>query len=154
MPGAGGQPETHAIGNASKEIPSLTANFISSFYTDPKASLNEKTFRGGKTALQLQWDLPPGPFKKFLDTNDTSKSTLSLNSSYERLQENSGEKGKKADIVLGSAKLQFPLRSGMSFPVSVTFANSAEQVKGNYVVGNFGISFDLDALASLIKANK
>jgi hypothetical protein len=39
----------------------------------------------------------------------------------------------------------------VSFPLAVSFGNATSQVKGNYVVGNFGISFDLDDLAALAK---
>jgi hypothetical protein len=152
--GVGSALPTYSAADPSKWLPSITGNFIGSFYTDPKASLNEQAFRGGKVAVMSQWDLPQGPFKKLMSQNDKSKMTIALSSSYERLQENQGQKGKKADMVLGNIKLSVPLPGGVSFPFAVSFANATSQVKGNYVVGNFGISFNLDALASLIKANQ
>jgi hypothetical protein len=36
----------------------------------------------------------------------------------------------------------------------MSFANATSQVKGNYIVGNFGITFNLDALAALAKAKQ
>jgi hypothetical protein len=60
----------------------------------------------------------------------------------------------KADIALGNVKLEIPISSGISFPLSVSFANAAEQVKETYVRGNFGISFDLDKLAALLQVTK
>lgn len=130
--------------------PSITANFAGSFYTNPDAALNETTFRGGTAALQWQWNLGQGPFIK--NPTDKSQVTVSLSGKYQRLQENEHVVGKKADIVLGNVKLEIPISSGVSFPLSITFANSAEQIKETYVRGNFGISFDLDKLASLMNA--
>jgi hypothetical protein len=150
------QPHTNVSkdnGTASLKMnpwPSTTANFGSSFYTNPDPALNEKTFRGGTAALQLQWTLGQGPFIK--DPTDKSQVTLSLNSKYQRLQENEHVAGKKADIVLGNIKIEIPISSGVSFPLSVTLANSSEQIKETYVRGDFGISFDLDKLASLLNA--
>jgi hypothetical protein len=138
---------------ASLEInpkPSLTANFGASVYTNPNAMLNEGAFRGGTAALQAQWGLGRGPFVK--NVTDKSELTVSLSGKYQRLQENSGVAGKKADIALGNIKIEIPISSGVSFPLSVTFANSSEQIKESYVRGNFGISFDLDKLASLLNA--
>ena len=130
--------------------PSTTANFASSFYTNPVAALNEKTFRGGTAALQAQWSLGQGPFIK--NSANKSQVTISLSGNYQRLQENEHVAGKKADIALGNVKLEIPISSGISFPISVTFANSSEQIKESYVRGNFGVSFDLDKLASLLNA--
>lgn len=152
--GVGGDPATHTAVDPSKWTPSVTGNFIGTFYTNPRSSLNEKTFRGGKFAAMAQWDLPQGPFASLMSLNDKSKMTLALSSSYERLQENRGKKGKKADIVLGNVKLTIPLPGGVSFPFAVSFANATSQVKGSYVEGNFGFTFNLDALASLIKVNQ
>jgi hypothetical protein len=132
----------------------LTGNFSSSFYTNPNPKLNESTLRGGKAALQAQWNLGGGPFDKVKDANDKSKMTLAISGSYERLQENKDQKGKRPDIVLGSGKLEIPISSGLSIPLSISFANASSQVKGNYVFGNFGISFNLDALSALKTAKQ
>jgi hypothetical protein len=135
-------------------IPGVTINLKSSFYTNPDAALNEKTFRGAQGGLQMQWNLgKKSPFVR--DPNDKSQLTLSANGSYQRLQENRDQMGKRPDIALGSLKLTIPFPSGVSFPLAVTIANSQEQqAKGTYTVGNFGITFDVDKLAALLGAGK
>ena len=102
---------------------------------------------------QAQWDLGPGFITKKV-ANDSSKMTFSVGSNYQRLQENKDQKGKRPDIVLGNLKLEIPISSGVSFPLSFSVANATAQVKETYVKGNFGVSFDLDKLASLLKANQ
>ena len=131
---------------------SWTGNFSGSFYTNPNSALNEQTFRGATGALQAQWELGSGPLK-IKNANDASKMTLSAACNYQRLQENKDQKGKRPDIALGNLKLEIPISSGVSFPLSFSVANATEQIKETYVKGNFGISFDLDKLASLLKAN-
>ena len=132
-------------------IPSFTGNFSGGFYPSPKSSLHESTFRGAQTALQFQWNLGGGPFNKVKSAGDDSQMTLSFSGNYQRQQENEDQKGKRPDLVAGSVKLEVPVASGVSFPLAVSFGNATSQVKGNYVLGNFGISFDLDALAALTK---
>jgi hypothetical protein len=132
-------------------VPSFTGNFSGSFYSNPNTTLHESTFRGAQTALQFQWDLGGGPFNKVKSAGDDSKMTLSCSGNYQRLQENEDQKGKRPDLVTGNVKLEIPISSGVSFPLAVTFGNATSQVKGNYVLGNFGISFDLDALVALMK---
>jgi len=132
-------------------FPSFTGNFSGSFYPNPNSVLHESTFRGAQAALQFQWNLGGGPFNKVKSAGDDSKMTLSFSGNYQRLQENEDQKGKRPDIVTGNVKLEVPIASGVSFPLAVTFGNATSQVKGNYVLGNFGISFDLDALAALTK---
>ncbi len=131
---------------------SWTGNFSGNFYTNPNTALNEKTFRGVTAAVQAQWKLGPG-LVKIKSANDDSQITLSLSGNYQRLQENKDQKSKRPDIVLGNVKLEIPISSGVSFPLSLSVANAAQQIKGTYVKGNFGVSFDLDKLASLLKAN-
>ncbi len=130
----------------------LTGNFSGSFYPNPNPALDETTYRGMQAALMVQLnDLGGGPFKKLKSANDKSKMTLSFSGNYQRLQEDKDIKGKRPDIVTGNIKLSVPLSGGASFPVAISFGNATSQVKGNYVAGNFGISFDLDALAALTK---
>jgi hypothetical protein len=111
-----------------------------------------RPFRGVQGSIQDQWDLGSGPIK-VKNANDASKMTLSAACNYQRLQENNDQKGKKPDIVLGNLKLEIPISSGVSFPLSFSVANATAQIKEIYVKGNFGVSFDLDKLASLLKAN-
>jgi hypothetical protein len=129
----------------------FTGNVSGSFYPNPNLTLKEQTFRGVQSAVELQWDLGPG-LVKTKTANDDSKMTLALSGNYERLQENKDQKGKRPDIVIGNIKLEIPISSGVSFPLSFSAANSSEQIKETYVKGNFGISFDLDKLSALLKA--
>lgn len=135
----------------------FTGNFSGSFYPNPNPTLNEETYRGVQAALLWQWNLGRlAAVKKASNSgnSDNSQATLSLSGNYERLQENQHQKGKKADIALGNLKLEIPISSGVSFPLSFTAANSSEQIKETYVKGNFGISFDLDKLSALLKAKQ
>jgi hypothetical protein len=50
------------------------------------------------------------------------------------------------DIFLVNAKIEYPLRGGLTLPFSITYANHSELVKEKVVRGNFGISYDLSAL--------
>jgi len=50
------------------------------------------------------------------------------------------------DIFSVNAKIEYPLGSGLTIPVSVTYANQSELAKEKVVRGNFGISYDLSAL--------
>ena len=131
----------------------FTGNFSGSLYTNPNPALNETTFRGVTGALQGQWELAANLFKKKA-ANDNSKMTFSVASNYQRLQENKDQKGKRPDIVLGNLKLEIPISSGVSLPLSFSVANATAQIKETYVKGNFGLSFDLDKLSSLLKANQ
>jgi hypothetical protein len=140
------------INTPSRWEPAVTANFSSSFYTNPVASANEETFRGAMASVQSQWKLGKGPF--ITDPLDKSQTTVSISGNYTRLQENSHQAGKKADIALGNFKFELPIAAGISFPLSFTVANSSELVKETYVKGNFGVSFDLSALSALLHANK
>lgn len=142
------QPHT----STSPGLPTVTANFSGSIYPNPLATLNEQTFRGGAAALSAEWKLGKGPFIK--DPADKDQMTVSLSGNYTRLQENQHQAGKKADIALGNLKLEIPISSGVSFPLSMTVANAAQQIKETYVRGSFGISFDLDKLSALLQAKQ
>jgi len=146
---AGGTPAPTANKAPSAWTPSWTFNGKGSFYTNPSAGLNEKTFRGVQASTQFQWTLGASPFVN--DANDKGKVTVALNGSYQRLPENKDVKGKRPDTTSGSFKLTIPFTNGISIPLAVTYGNSQQQqAKGAYVIGNFGLSFDADKLASLL----
>jgi hypothetical protein len=126
----------------------LTANLSGSFYHHPDAAKNQQTFRGASAALEVMQKFGRSPFLS--DTADRSPITFSFSGRYERLPENSGMPKKKADIAVAGAKLEIPIAAGMSFPISVTYANSTDLIKEAHVQGNFGFTFDLDKLNALI----
>jgi len=147
-----------ATDNTGKPCPlrstgTLTFNASAMFYPNPVASLNEKTFRGAHAALEGQWALGPG-FLRIKQENDKSNMTLSLSANYERLQENKDQPKKRPDLAIGNIKLTIPISAGVAFPVSFTVASAGEQNNEKYVRGNFGITFDLDKLEALLKANR
>jgi hypothetical protein len=53
----------------------------------------------------------------------------------------------KGNIGLVQAKLKIPTKNtGVSFPISVTWANRTELVKEKEVRANFGVTFDFDKI--------
>lgn len=48
----------------------------------------------------------------------------------------------------GQAKLTIPLYDGINFPISISYGNRPDLVRGNYIRGNFGFTFDLGKLLS------
>lgn len=131
----------------------FTFNASAMFYANPAASLHETSFRGAQAAMQGQWTLGPG-FFRIKQANDQSKMTLAISGNYERLQENKDQKGKRPDIAMGNIKLSIPISSGLAIPLSFTAATAGEQINESYLHGNFGLTFDLDKLAALLKANQ
>lgn len=131
----------------------FTFNASGMFYPNPAVTLHEKTFRGAQAALQGQWTLGPG-FVRIKQANDDSKMTLALSGNYERLEENKDQPGKRPDIAIGNIKLSIPISAGVAIPLSFTAATAGEQISEKYVRGNFGLTFDLDKLAALLKANQ
>lgn len=57
----------------------------------------------------------------------------------------------KGDIAIGQVKLIVPLFRGIKFPISATFANRTELVREREVRGNFGLTFDVDTLLTIIR---
>lgn len=143
-------PTATSVLATSKWQPTMTTNLMLSMYTNPLASANETTFRGGGASVQSEWKLGKSPFDS--DPLDKSMLTLSFSGNYNRLQENQHQASKKADIVLGTLKFEIPIAAGISFPLSFSVANATALVKETYVKGNFGVSFDLSTLESLLKA--
>jgi hypothetical protein len=127
----------------------IDANISGSFYQKPDKTKNESTFRDFTAALSLQQNLGRSPF--LTSTIDQGQMSLAFSGRYERLPENVHILGKKADIAVANFKLEIPIGSGaMTLPFSITYANASELIKEKDVRGNFGISFDLDKLFSLV----
>jgi hypothetical protein len=59
----------------------------------------------------------------------------------------------RGDIAVGQLKLTIPIKqgSGVTFPISFTFANRTELVREKEVRGNFGLTFDLDKILAKFK---
>lgn len=129
----------------------IDANGSASFYNKPDTTKNQQTFRDFTFAFGLQQNLGRSPF--LASSSDQGRISLSFSGSYERLPENRHIAGKKADLGMANVKLEIPIAAGISFPISVTYANATELIKESDVRGNFGITFDLDKLRSLLTAH-
>jgi len=59
----------------------------------------------------------------------------------------------KGDIAVGQVKLTIPVKkgSGVSFPISVSFANRTELLREKEVRGHIGFTFDLDKIMAKFK---
>jgi hypothetical protein len=127
----------------------LTINALVSLYSKPNATANQGTLRGGSAAIQFNAIFKRSPFIK--DAVDQSPISLAFSAQYQRIQENQHVAGKKADLGEGNVKLTIPLAGGLSVPVSATFANAGQSINQSFVRGNFGLTFDVDKLAALLK---
>ncbi|MGC2694781.1 MAG: hypothetical protein WA738_03240 [Candidatus Angelobacter sp.] len=126
----------------------IDANLSASAYGNPDRTKNQQTFRDATAALQFQQNLGRSPF--LVNSDDKSQISLAFAGRYERLQENRHVPGKKADIAIANWKLEIPIGAGVSLPLSITYANATELIKEQDVRGNFGITFDLDKLHTLV----
>jgi hypothetical protein len=126
----------------------LTVNVSGSLYHHPNPSRNQDTFRDFTSSVELLQKIGRSPFLR--DPGNKDQIALSFSGRYQRMPENQGIPGKKADIAVAGGKFEIPVAPGVSFPISVTYANATELIKEAHVSGNFGISFDLDKLKALV----
>lgn len=131
----------------------LVGNFGVTLYHDADPMKNQDTVRDFGGAVSVEGKLK-SPFTRALglDSTDMSKMTFSFTGRFQRMKENEGMLGKKADIAIGQVKLEIPIAVGISIPLSVTFANATELINEKVVRGNFGITFDTDKLVALTRA--
>lgn len=131
----------------------LVGNFGITLYHNADPVKHQDTVRDFGGAVSLEGKLK-SPFTKALglDSTDMSKMTFSFTGRFQRMKENEGMPGKKADIAVGQFKVEVPIGVGVSLPLSVTFANATELVNEKVVRGNFGITFDTDKLVALTRA--
>jgi hypothetical protein len=133
----------------SREGLNVIGNAGLSFYHRPDAMLNQQRVRDIAAALSFEGALGRSPF--LLEGEDESRVTLSFTGRYQRMFENRGVAGKKADIGIAQLKLELPLFTGMSLPFSVTYANATELVKEDHVRANFGFTIDTDKILQIIR---
>jgi len=126
----------------------ITVNLSGSLYHHPVVAKNQDTFRDFTASLDLTQKLGRSPF--LFDAVNKDPITMAFSGRYQRMPENQGVAGKKADIAVAGVKFQIPVAAGVSFPLSVTYANATELIKEAHVAGNFGITFDLDKLKALV----
>lgn len=122
----------------------IVANGGFSLYHRPNPLLNQQRIRDLAFALSLEGNAGRSPF--LTDDLDQSQITFAFTGRYERMFENRHIAGRKADLGFFQFRLEVPFMAGMSFPVSVTYANATELIKEDHVRANFGFSFDADKL--------
>ncbi len=127
----------------------IVANAGVSIYHRPDSLLNQQRLRDFSAALSFEGEAGRSPFL-FADL-DESRITYAFTGRYQRMLENRGIAGKKADIAVAQFRVEVPFMTGLSFPFSVTYANATELVKEDHVRANFGFSLDTDKLFTVIK---
>jgi len=130
----------------------LVFNAGASFYGNPDRTKNEQTVRD--YAAALSWEAQLGRSPLVLNDVDQGQVTLSFAGRYQRLLENRHQAGKKADLAVVQVKFEIPVFSGVSFPISVSYATASELLKEDHVHANFGFSFDTDKLYQLLAFKK
>ena len=89
------------------------------------------------------------PFLK--NQPDLSKITYAFTGNYQRVRENSGLTGRKADLAAFQFKVDIPIYGGLNLPIAVTYANGSEHTTKEDTRLNFGFKFDMDKLFALTK---
>lgn len=123
---------------------SVVANGGLSFYHRPDGALNQQRVRDIAATLSFEGTAGRSPF--LLEGEDENPITFAFTGRYQRMFENRGVAGKKADIAVAQFKVEVPVFMGMSLPFSVTYANATELVKEDHVRANFGFTLDMDKL--------
>jgi len=129
----------------------LAVNVGMSFYREPPAD----------TAPRFKSFSASAEYSHALGRIGRLPLTLSVSGRYEHLPEDvavstvagsatpaPADIAPKGDILVGQAKLTFPLGkgSGVRVPIALTVANRTELIKEREVKANFGFTFDLDAV--------
>lgn len=114
---------------------SITASGSVTWFDNPMGTGRDLTSKFGVELLR--------EFKDLSVTSENLGSAFSLGFNYE-----DGDKPRK---VRGQLKWEFFLSKGISFPLSVTWANRTEFVNEREVRGNFGISYDFTHLLKALK---
>jgi hypothetical protein len=127
----------------------IVGNAGLSFYHRPDAALNQQRLRDFAATISLEGVLKRSPF--LLERDDESRVTFAFTGRYQRMLENRGVAGKKADIAVGQLKIEVPFMAGMTLPFSVTYASATELIKEDHLRANFGFTLDTDKLLQIIR---
>ncbi|MCA1616795.1 MAG: hypothetical protein LC800_22460 [Acidobacteria bacterium] len=136
----------------SREGMNIVGNAGLSFYHRPDTALNQQRVRDIAAALSFEGTLGRSPF--LVEGEDESRVTYAFTGRYQRMMENRGAAGKKADIGVAQFKVELPVFAGMSLPFSVTYANATELVNEDHVRANFGFSLDTDKLLQVLRLGR
>jgi hypothetical protein len=135
--------------NKTTEGLNIIGNAGVSFYHRPDEALNQRRVRDFAAALSFEGVLGRSPF--LMEEEDESRVTYAFTGRYQRMLENRGVEGRKADIGVAQFKVELPVFAGMSLPFSVTYANATELVKEDHVRANFGFTIDTDKLLQVFR---
>jgi len=136
---------------------SLASNFSATIFNSKPAGIVANQLRDLQASFQL--DMPVNTsFPKIGNVVAT------LSGKYEHIPSDSlvgmvsgitpitSDATLRGNLEIGQAKITFPVKgSGVSIPLSVTWANRTELIKEHEVRGNIGITFDLDTIIAKLK---
>lgn len=129
----------------------VVANAELSVYNKPDPTLNQQRIRDFLFALSFEGSAR----SPFISTEmDQSQITFAFTGSYKRLLENTSGAGRKADLAAAQFKLDIPVFTGFSLPLSLSYVNATEEKRKSGVRFNFGFGLDTDKLAALLRATR
>ena len=126
----------------------VVGNASVTMYNKPNPLLNQSRLRDLSAALSFEGSFY-SPFLK--NQPDLSKITYAFTGNYQRMRENSGMAGRKADLAAFQFKLDIPIYGGLNLPIAVTYVNGTEHTTKQDTRLNFGFKFDMDKLFALTK---
>jgi hypothetical protein len=126
----------------------LVGNASFTMYNKPNPILNQTRLRDISAALSFEGSFY-SPFLK--NQPDLSKITYAFTGNYQRLRENAGLSGRKADLAAFQFKVDIPIYGGLNIPIAVTYSNGTEHTNKEDTRLNFGFKFDMDKLFALTK---
>jgi len=126
----------------------VVGNASFTMYNKPNPLLNQTRIRDFTGALSFEGAVD-SPFLK--NQPDLSKITYAFTGTYQRMRENAGTSGRKADLAAFQLKVDIPIYGGLNLPIAVTYANGTEHTNKQDTRLNFGFKFDMDKLFALTK---
>ena len=139
----------------------LTGNFAATYQDDGTALVPDEVETGGwrDVQLALQVERPLGSCSCLDRASGIGRPVLSFEYLGRWLYEDAVVTFAGHDFAVdegwihaAQAKVTIPVRgSGVKIPVSVSFANRTELIREKTVRAHFGLTFDLDVLASVVR---
>ena len=126
----------------------IVGNASFTMYNKANPLLNQSRLRDLSAALSFEGSFY-SPFLK--NQPDLSKITYAFTGNYQRMKENSGMPGRKADLAAFQFKMDIPIYGGLNLPIAVTYVNGTEHTTKEDTRLNFGFKFDMDKLFALTK---
>jgi hypothetical protein len=130
----------------------MLANAEVSVYNKPNPALNQQRIRDFLFALSFEGSAGRSPF--ISNELDQSPITFSFTGSYQRLLENTAGPNRKADLGSAQFKLDLPVFTGFTLPLSLSYINATEERNKSGFRFNFGFGLDTDKLAALLRAKR